>query len=221
MKIEQSLLDRFIAVRSPELTSEQVSAFFEGITLADVTIDSVQYDGSNNRLYRGHFVCKSKKWRAYRTTWTNTQLVTLLKDSFKFTGTLAEYLEQNPPGKFFVDPGNSQGNLGTLLLPYTDGQTHDEAFLWSMLGAVTGYDFTDMGTVLTTEGKKAHTIERFEPPTVDDSMLFDISLNDRAVVGFRITGPVIEGIVLFTNDGVFNLAQDVDIGTVPGELPAE
>lgn len=220
MKIEQSLLDRFIEVRTPELTAEQVTQFFDGITLNDVTVSWVNYDGANNRLFRGTIMSPSRKWRATRVSWTNTLIDRLVKPEFVGTQTLEEFLASPEPGKMFVNPGNNNGNFGHILIPIVAGQTFDETAVLSMLSALTGYDFSDVGTLKDDQGKKAHTIEMINNPTVDESVLPDISLVGRADLAVRLVGPVVAGIVLFTNDGFHNFAQDVDIGTVPGALPA-
>lgn len=220
MKIEQSLLDRFIEVRSSELTAEQVTQFFDGITLNDVVVSSVNYDGTNNRLFRGTFQCSARKWRAQRVSWNNTLLDKLIKPEFVGTQTLAEFLAAPEAGKMFVNPGDNNGNFGHILIPVVSGQTMDESTVLNMLSALTGYDFSDVGTLKNDQGQKAHTVEMIPNPTVDESVLPDISLIGRADLAVRLVGPVVAGIVLFVNDGYHNFTQDVDIGTLPGALPA-
>ena len=220
MKIEQSLLDRFIEVRTPELTAEQVTQFFDGITLNDVTVSWVNYDGANNRLFRGTIMSPSRKWRATRVSWTNTLIDRLVKPEFVGTQTLEEFLAAPEPGKMFIDPGTNSGNFGHILIPTLAGQTYDEAATLGMLTALTGYDFSDVGTLKNDQGGDSHTIEMFPNPTAEDSVLPNISLVGRAELAVRIIGPVVTGIVVFVNDGFHNFTQDVDIGTVPGALPA-
>lgn len=220
MKIEQSLLDRFIEVRSPELTAEQVTQFFDGLTLNDITLTPVQYDGTNYRLYRGVMVCESRKWRALRISWTNTSFVNLVKPEFKYEFTLPEFLAEQAAGKLFVVPSDNRGNAGHLIIPHVSGQTYDNATIMATLGMVTGYDFSDVGTLKKDTGEPAHLVEIINNPTADDSVLPDIVLLGRAEIAVRISGPVVEGIVLFINDGYYSFAQDVDIGTLPPELPA-
>lgn len=220
MKIEQSLLDRFIAVRSSELTPEQITEYFDGLTLTDIELTAVKWDGNNQRSVRAVMVCKSRKWRAIRVSWTNTAIASMIKPEFLDERSLAEFLEDTGSGKLHVIPADNLGQAGHILIPTLTGQTYDEAGVLALLGMVTGYDFTDMGTLQDDQGKRCHTVETFVNPAVDAGVLPDISLVGRTDYAFRITGPIAEGIVLFVNDGYHQFQSDVDIGTLPGELPA-
>lgn len=221
MKIEQSLLDRFIAVRSSELTSEQVTQYFDGLTLDDIILTPVKWDGNNNRSVRGVMVCKSRKWRAIRVAWTNTAMAAMIKPDFLDDRTLEEFLTgEVVPGKLHVIPSDNRGQPGYILIPSTAGQTNDEATLMSLLNLLTGYDFSDMGTLKDEFGKPCHVIESFPNPVPEDGVVPDISMSGRIDQAYRISGPVAEGVVLFVNDGYHQFQDDVDIGVLPGELPA-
>ncbi|ASU03519.1 hypothetical protein RISINGSUN_151 [Erwinia phage vB_EamM_RisingSun] len=219
MKIEQSLLDRFIAVRSSELTAEQITQYFDGLTLEDLQLTAIKWDGNNNRAVRGVMVCKSRKWRAIRVAWTNTAMSSMIKPDFLDDRTLAEFLTEVVPGKLHVIPSDNRGQMGHICIPSAAGQSYDQETLMSLLGALTGYDFTDMGTLKDEYGKPCHVIETFPNPTIEDSVIPDISMNGRVDYAYRISGPIAEGIVLFVNDGYHQFQNDVDIGVLPGELP--
>lgn len=219
MKIEQSLLDRFIAVRSSELTAEQITQYFDGLTLEDLQLTAIKWDGNNNRSVRGVIVCKSRKWRAIRVGWTNTAMASMVKPDFLDDRTLAEFLAEFVPGKLHVIPSDDRGQMGHICIPSTAGQSYDQETLMSLLNALTGYDFTDMGTLKDEYGKPCHVIETFPNPTTEDSVIPDISMVGRVDYAYRISGPVAEGIVLFVNDGYHQFQDDVHIGVLPGELP--
>ena len=200
-KVEQALLDRFIAVHSPNLTASQVDQFFTGISLADVTVDYAILD-SKSLDRRGTFTSDARKWTARDQTWVGSLVSEIINPNAVWVGSLTDYLADLSSGKVYVDP-----NKGIVIFPATVINSYDMASIKTLMTAYALFDFSDVGTI-------PNLIKTTFIPDTDFPTLSQYpEVTDRLEAMVHFEGGLLVGDLYFVNDGKFQLPA-ADLGKI-------
>ena len=211
--IEQSLLDRIVEKHSPELTEAQVTKYFDGITLADLTMDTM---ASTDLLsFSANFTSTSRMFKILEDTWTSSDLTELVDQSLVSVASREEWLANPNDGTIFVIAPTADTN-GIVLCP-TDGASagwDDWASVIPFMNTITeGVDFTDVGTL---DG--LHTTVVSTDVDVIAGIVTDDSLKDLVKGIISIQGGICGGYVYFVEASVHTF-QATDLGKLPIEAP--
>lgn len=200
-KVEQALLDRFVAVHSPNLTASQVTQFFNGITLGDITVDYAILDPQSLDR-RGTFTSDSRKWTARDQTWVGSLVSEIINPNAVWAGSLTDFLANLQSGMVYVDP-----NKGIVIFPVTAINSYDMASIKTLMTAYALFDFDDVGTV--PDLIKTTFIPDTDYPTLSQFP----EVTDRLEQMVRFEGGLLVGDLYFVNDGKYQLPA-ADLGKI-------
>lgn len=199
--IEQSLVLAFVAAHTPLVSAEIAEKHLKDLTASELTVVVTDKDDATVECI-GTILNSGRQWRAREQTWTGSHLHRLIPPDRLYTKTWDEFLNESNTDQVYVDTASN-----SIYIPHhTPTLTNDDAV--SLLSLLTGYDFTDLGTIPDLHTSSFLTKDQITtPPAAVQGRLEGI---------WSVTGGILNGTAYFISDAYHDFA-DTDLGTLPTE----